>query len=65
VVCFVGVDGSGCFQVSESKGVTGMYFIPWDLVVLVAGKAKGLHAAIAGAALWDFFFSFRLAKWRG
>ena len=42
-----------------------MYFIRLDLVTLGAGKAKGLHAAIAACSPLGFLFYFRLAKWRG
>jgi hypothetical protein len=54
VVCFVGVGGSGCFQVSESKRVTGMYFIRWNLAVLWREKQKGCTRRLPGAALWNF-----------
>jgi hypothetical protein len=53
------------FKRLKTKNLGSIYFIPRNLAVLVAGQAKGLHAAIAGCSPLGFLFFFRLGKWSG
>jgi hypothetical protein len=57
--------GVAAFKRLKAKDLRAIYRIRRNLAVLVAGKAKGPHAAIAGCSPLGFLFLLRLAKGEG